>query len=127
MLVFVLVGAVIDLCGGFRVRFAITSRGVRSVSGKGARAAANVAVVGGILTGSLAGMAAGELARSEQDVFIPYGEVTKVKANARRRYILVKGHWGQKPIGLSCGTDDFSQIFHLLRERCSSARFSGRA
>jgi len=125
MLVFVLVGGVIDLCGGFRVRFAITSRGVRSVSGKGARAAANAALVGGIITGSLTGMAAGQLARSEQDVFIPYGEVTKVKVSGWRRYILVKGHWGQKPIGLSCRIDDFSQILHILRERCSSVQFSG--
>jgi hypothetical protein len=127
MLVFVLVGGVIDLCGGFRVRFAITSRGVRSVSGKGARAAANTALVGGIITGSLTGMAAGQLARSEQDVFIPYAEVTKVKVKGRRRYILVKGHWGQKPIGLDCKTADFSEILHTLRERCSSAQFSGNA
>jgi hypothetical protein len=127
MLVFMLVGGVIDLCGGFRVRFAITSRGVRSVSGKGARAAANTALVGGIITGSLTGMAAGQLARSEQDVFIPYAEVARVKVSGRRRYILVKGHWGQKPIGLSCRTADFSEILRILRERCSLAQFSGDA
>jgi hypothetical protein len=123
MFVFVLVGAAIDLFGGFRTRFALTSYGVRSASGKGARAAATTAVVGGILTGSLTGMTTGAMARSEQDVFIPYGEVTKVKVNKRRQYITVRGSWSQKPIGLYCRNDDFASILHLLEKNCPSARF----
>jgi hypothetical protein len=123
MLIFVLVGAAIDLFGGFRTRFVLTSHGVRSASGKGARAAATTAMVGGILTGSLTGMATGAMARSEQDVFIPYSEVATVKVNSRRQYITVKGSWSQKPIGLYCRNDDFAGILQLLKEHCPSARF----
>jgi hypothetical protein len=123
MFIFVLVGGAIDLFGGFRTRFVLTSHGVRSASGKGARAAATTAIVGGILTGSLTGMATGTLARSEQDVFIPYGEVTTVKVNRRRQYMTVRGSWAQKPIGLYCRNDDFTGILHLLEEHCPSARF----
>jgi hypothetical protein len=125
MLIFVVIGAVIDLFGGFKVNFIISNLGVRSISGKGARAAANAAVVGGILAGNLTGMAAGELAKSEQNVFIRYNEVAKVKVNSRRRYILVKGDWSQKPIGLYCNKDNFNDILRLLQERCSSAQFTG--
>jgi hypothetical protein len=125
MLIFVVVGAIIDIFGGFRINFMLTSKSVRSMSGKGAKSAANAAVVGGILAGHLAGLAAGSLARSEQNVFILYNEVTKVKVNSRRRYILVKGDWSQKPIGLYCNEDNFTGVLHLLRERCSSAQLLG--
>jgi hypothetical protein len=123
MLIFMLVGGVIDLFGGFRIRFILTNNGVRSISGKGAKAAANTAIVGGILTGNLTGMAAGTLARSEQNVFTPYADVTTVKVNNRRQYITVKGGWAQKPIGLYCRNDDFTAILRLLKERCPQARF----
>jgi hypothetical protein len=118
MLIFVIVGGIIDIFGGFRVHFILTSRGVRSLSGKGPKNAANAAIVGGILAGNLAGMAAGSLAKSEQNVFIPYTEVTKVKVSPRRRYILVKADWSQKPIGLYCNKDNFAGVIELLRERC---------
>jgi hypothetical protein len=123
MFIFILVGGVIDIFGGFRVNFILTSRGIRSISGKGARAAAQTAIIGGILTGSLVGMAAGSLAKSEQNVFIPYGEVTKVQVNSRRRYILVKGDWSQKPIGLYCNKDNFGGVLQLLQEKCPSVQF----
>ena len=105
------------------MNFMLTSMGIRSISGKGARAAAQTAIIGGILTGSLVGMAAGSLAKSEQNVFIPYGEVTKVRVNTRRRYILVKGDWSQKPIGFYCNKDNFSSVLQLLQERCPSVQF----
>ena len=121
MLIFVLVGGIIDLFGGFRMQFMLTSRGVRSISGKGAKSAANAAIVGAVLAGNLAGMAAGSLARSEQNVFLRYDEVTKIQADPRRRYILVKGAWPQKPIGLSCNAENFMSVLRLLQERCASA------
>jgi hypothetical protein len=118
MLIFVIVGGIIDIFGGFRVHFILTSHGVRSLSGKGAKNAANAAIVGGILACNLAGMAAGSLAKSEQNVFISYAEVTKVRVSPRRRYILVKAGWSQKPIGLYCDKDNFAGVVQLLRERC---------
>jgi len=125
MIIFIVVGGVIDLFGGFRVQFIVSSLGIRSLSGKGAKAAAGAAVVGGILTGNPAAAGAGKLAESEQDVFIPYPEIKRIKVSQRRRYILVKGGWAQKPIGLYCNPDDFSAICDLLRRQCPSAQFDG--
>jgi len=125
MLVFVVVGAVIDMFGGFRIAFTLTGRGVLSRSGKGARSAAKAAIIGGIVTGNLTGMAAGALARSEHDVSILYHEVARVKVDHRRRYILVKGRWPQKPIGLYCNEENFTGVLKFLQERCSAAEFLG--
>jgi vacuolar-type H+-ATPase subunit I/STV1 len=123
MSIFVLVGGIIDIFGGFRVNFILTNLGLRSISGKGARAAAGAAVVGGILAGNLTAIGTGTLAESEQNVYIPYKEVTKVKVKSRRRYILVRGDWSQKPIGLYCDKDNFTGVIQLLQEQCPSAKF----
>lgn len=120
MVLFMLIGAVIDLFGGFRVTFALTDRGVHSMAGAGSKAAADASVVTGVLLGNLTGAAAGAAARSEQDVFIPWDEVSRVKVSEWRRYILVKGGWLQKPIGLSCDADNFAQVLRILKERCPS-------
>jgi len=123
MVLFVLIGAVIDLFGGFRTTFALTTHGVRSIAGKGAGRAADAAFWGGVLLGSAAGAGAGLLAKSEQNVFIPYGEVTKVKIRSGRRYIVVKGGFMQKPIGLYCTPENFAQTEAILRQLCTAAQF----
>ena len=121
MVLFVLIGGVIDVFGGFRVRFILTDQGVRSLAGKGAQAAANAAIVGGILTGNLSRVAVGAAARSEQDVFIPWGEISRVKVSERRRYVLVKGATLQKPIGLYCTAGNFAKVLEILKERSKVA------
>jgi len=125
MVLFIMIGAVIDLFGGFRVQFILSTLGLRSLSGKAAKAASSAAVIGGVLAGNLAAVGAGQLAKSEQNVFIPYPEVTKVVINARRRYIEVKGSLMQKPIGLYCNQDNFDDVLQSLRKRCGSAQFIG--
>jgi len=122
MTLFVLIGAVIDIFGGFRVTFLLTGNGVRSLSGAGAKAAANTAIVGGVLAGNLTGIGAGAMARSEQDVFIPWGEISRVKVSEWRRYILIKGKWAQKPIGLYCNADNFTQVLQTVSERRPAAQ-----
>lgn len=124
MVIFVLVGAAIDLFGGFHVTFALTTHGVRSIAGKGAGRAADAAFWGGILMGSMAAAGAGLLAKSEKNVFIPYGEVTKVKVRTGRRYILVKGGFMDKPIGLYCTPENFAHAEAILRQLCTGAQFS---
>lgn len=122
MTLFVLIGAMIDLFGGFRVTFFLTGNGVRSISGAGAKTAANTAIVGGILAGNLTGIGVGAMARSEQNVYIPWGEVSRVKVSPWRRYILIKGDWAQKPIGLYCNADNFTQVLQTVSERCPAAQ-----
>ena len=123
MVMFVVITAVIDLFGGFRVVFALTTNGVRSVSGKGAKAAASTAFWAGLLLGKASVAGTGLLAESEQDVFIPYSEVTKVKVRPGRRYILVKGGFLQKPIGLYCTPENFAQAEAFIRQHCPTSRF----
>jgi len=121
LVIFVLVAGVIDAFGGFRVGFVLSSRGVRSTSGKASRAAVAAAQVGGLLSGKPGLLGSGLLARSEQDVFIPYPQVTRLKVNARRRYVVVRGDWAQKPIGLYCTAENFPEVLRLLRENCPAA------
>ncbi|HNP92223.1 hypothetical protein [Macellibacteroides fermentans] len=123
MVLFILIAAVIDLCGGFHVHFIMNTLGLRSLSGKAAKAASSAAIVGGILSGNLASVGAGKLAESEQNVYIPYQEVTKVVIYARRRYIEVRGSLLQKPIGLYCNQSNFDDVLQILRKRCASAQF----
>ncbi len=124
MVIFLLVGIVVDLFGGFRVSFALTTRGVRSISGKAARGAGDAAFWMGLLAGNAAAMGAGMLAKSEAFVFIPYGEVSKVKLRPGRKYILVKGGTLQKPIGLYCTAQNYPQAEAILRQQCTAATFS---
>ena len=125
MSIFVIVGGIIDIFGGFRVNFILTNMGLRSISGKGAKVAANTAIVGGMLAGNIVAMGTGKLAESGQNVYISYNEVTRIKGCFRRRYILVRGDWSQKPIGLYCNKENFTSVLHLLQTSCSSAEFIG--
>lgn len=115
LLLFTLIGLVIDLFGGFKAIFTLTTRGVRAQSGRVARATSAVAVWTGIATGNLAAAGAGLLAESEQNVFIPWDQVTAVKVKAGRRYVHVKRAWGFKPIGLYCTRENFPQVLEVLR------------
>lgn len=119
--IFVVVALFIDLFGGFRTTFALTTHGVRSIAGKGAGRAADAAFWTGVLLGSAGAAGAGLLAKSERNVCIPYGEVTKVKFKPGRRYILVKGGFLQKPIGLYCTPENYDQAEAILRQECSGA------
>jgi len=113
--IFILVGVVIDLFGGFKVVFFLTSHGVRSVAGKGAKAAATATFWAGALSGNPGVAGAGLLAESEQNVFIPWKDITKLKVKSWRRFIMVKREWGYKPIGLYCTQENFPQVLEIFR------------
>lgn len=125
MVIFLIVACFIDLFGGFHARFTLTSLGVHSQSGKGAKAAADAAVLVGALSGNLSAMGAGKLARAEQDVFIPFESITKVRANTKRRSILIKGSWWDKPINLVCDENNFDEVIRILKVNCHSAMIIG--
>ncbi len=113
--IFTLVGLVIDLFGGFKVVFFLTSHGVRSVAGKGAKAASTAAVLAGLFSGNHGAVGAGLLAESEQNVFISWQDIAKLKVKTWRRFIMVKRQWGYKPIGLYCTPENFSQVMEIFR------------
>lgn len=78
-----------------------------------------------MIAGNLGTIAAGQMARRKQDLFIRYGDVANVKINRRRNHVLVKGPWGEKSIGINCRGKHFEEVLRLLRERCTSAGFVG--
>lgn len=112
---FVVVGGVIDLFGGFKAIFFLTSHGVRCVSGKGAKAASRATVVVGLLTGNPGAVGSGLLAESGQDAFIGWNDITKIKVKPRSRFIMVKQAWGIQPIGVYCTSENFSQVLDIFR------------
>jgi hypothetical protein len=112
---YLVIAAVIDLFGGFRVIFMISSLGVRSLSGKGAKAAGRAAFLAGVLAGRPGAMGAGLLAESEADILILWPEITRIEVNLRRRFILIKRGWGWKPIGLYPTADNLQEVLDLLR------------
>ena len=114
--IFVVVALVIDVFGGFKATFFLTTDGVRSVSGRGARAASAAAVVAGVLSGKTGTAGAGLMAASEQNVFIRWKDITKIKVKTGSRFILIKRAWGYKPIGLYCTPENFPQTMDILRQ-----------
>jgi hypothetical protein len=121
MLLYLLIAVVIDLCGGFKTTFALTTLGVRSIAGKGAGYAADAAFWTGLLTGKMGPLGAGALAKSEQNVFLQYANIAKVKFNPRSRSILVKGGLVDKPIRLYCTAENYGSAEAIVREKCAGA------
>jgi len=112
-----LVGAIIDVTGGFTAAYVVTSEGVRFRLGKGARGAADAATMVGVLAGSTAAAGAGLLARSEQDAFIAWRDVRKVTIRERSRYIQIRAGLGSKPVGIYCTEQNFLPLCALVRAR----------
>lgn len=112
---FVMIGLVIDLFGGFKAIFFLTTRGVRCVSGRGAQAVSRATVIVGLLTGNAGAVGSGLLAESGQDAFIGWQDITKIKVRPRRRFLMVKQAWGIQPIGVYCTPENFTQVMDIFR------------
>lgn len=113
--IFVLVALVIDAFGGMQATFFLTTNGVRFVSGTGAKAASRVALLAGLLSGRPGLAGAGLLAESEQGAFMPWSEIATIRVKASRHYVLLRGSWGDKPVGLYCTPENFREVLDLLR------------
>jgi hypothetical protein len=122
-LVSIVICGIIDLFGGFRVRFVITDKGVRSMTGKRAGAAADAAVLAGLLAGNLTVAGVGELARSERHTHIPYEEFTRVIVSNKHETLIVKGSRWQKPVGMKCDIVPGETMLQILRRKCPAAEF----
>lgn len=118
-LVWGIAGVVIDLAGGFHASFLITSNGIAFTSGKSEKTVADSVAVIGALAGSASAAGAGLLAKSEQDAFIGWDEIRKVKVRKGMRYILIRKGFGSKPIGLYCTAENFSGILELVKTKCT--------
>jgi len=123
MLLFVLLAVVIDLFGRFHVRFVLTSQGVRSFSEREVRAAADAVFPVGMARGKPGTVAAGRAVRCEQNIFIPYTHVAKIRLGEARHSILVEGSLIEKPIRLDCTAENYDQVEAILREHCPSFIF----
>ncbi|RPI28209.1 MAG: hypothetical protein EHM61_05860 [Acidobacteria bacterium] len=113
----------IDLFGGLRSVFALTTRGARSIAGKAAQGISFGTTVVGILFRSPLVAGAGLLAESEQSLFIEYERVRTVKFNPRRQVILIRKRRLSKPVALYCTDEVFQRALDILRERCPGAVF----
>lgn len=121
LVIFLAVGAVIDLFGGFKALFQLTETGVWSLSGKGTQRTANAALVGGVFAGSASSLGAGIAAREEAKVFIPWDELRSVKVHRGARSILIRGSFGTKPIRLYCTPDNFDAVLKIVLEKSHRA------
>ena len=110
-----LVGAVVDLTGGFTAAYLVTDRGVHFRLGKGARGAAGADTLIGVLARSPTGTGAGMLALSEQDGFIAWNAIRKLTISDRSRYVQIRASFGSKPIGIYCTEQNFAVVCDLIR------------
>jgi hypothetical protein len=111
------VGAVIDIAGGFTASYLLTNKGIRFTMGRGARGAADAAALIGVLAESSGGAGAGLLARAEQFAFLAWSDLRKVTINESSRYIQVRAGLGSKPIGIYCTEENFPRVRDLVRVR----------
>lgn len=121
-LLWAMVGAIVDLTGGFTAAYLVTARGVHFRLGKGARGAAEAATLLGILARSSSGTGAGMLALSEQDGFIAWSGIRKLTISDRSRYVQIRGSFGSKPIGIYCTEQNFSKVCDIIQAHLTQAR-----
>ena len=88
---------------------------MRSLSCYGAKAVAISSLFAGARPGGAGAAGAGLLARSEQNVIIRWEDVRKIKVRPGRRFVLIRGGWADKPIGLYCTPENFAQVMDILR------------
>ena len=112
----IITGIIVDLAGGFGANYLITHEGIGFTSGRGTRATVDAVTAVGALTGNIGMLGSGLLARAEQDSFIAWAEISRVKLSESSRYIEVRSKSAIKPIGLYCA-EHFTAMRDLLRAR----------
>jgi hypothetical protein len=109
--------AALVCANGFHFTFRLTADGIWSHMGKREECIANATTVGGILAGSSAATGAGLLAKAEQNVFIPWNNIKKVKVVEKHSFIKIGRSFGYKPIELYCSRENFNVALAIIRER----------
>lgn len=104
---------------GFDFTFRLTSNGIWSHMGKREENTADAAMVGGILTGSPGTLGAGLLAKAEQNVFIAWKDITKIKVVEKDCLIKIGASFGTKPIDLYCSPEHFKKALEILTVKSS--------
>jgi hypothetical protein len=102
---------------GFHFIFRLTADGIWSHMGKREERIANATTAGGILAGSPGATGAGLLAKAEQNVFIPWKDVRKLKVIEKDCFIKVGRSFGYKPIGIYCSPENFNLALAIIRNR----------
>ena len=109
--------AALVYANGFHFTYRLTTDGIWSHMGKREKRVAEATTVGGILTGSPGAVGAGLLAKAEQNVFIPWKDITKVNVVEKDCSIKIGRSFGYKPIELHCAPQDFKRVLDILTER----------
>lgn len=121
LVVYLAIGVVVDLCGGFRVLFRLSESGVESLAGEATQRAAQAATLGGAIAGSLGGIGSGLAAKRESHVSIVWNEVRSVLARESNRYILIRGRFGSKPIGLYCTPENYHEVLRIVKHKSAKS------
>lgn len=110
-------GVIVYLFGGFKAIYTVTNKGVYFASGKGTRNTVKAVTLIGVLAGKPGMVASGMLAGSEQDIFIAWSDIAKVKISEKGRFIEIRSRRAIKPIGLYCTAETFSPMRDLIRSK----------
>ena len=111
--------AALVCAGGFHFTYRLTTDGIWSHMGQREGRLANATTAGGILAGSPGATGAGLLAKAEQNVFIPWNNIKKVKVVEKKCFIRIGRSFGYKPIELHGSPEHFKQALEIIEKRRS--------
>lgn len=99
--------------GKYQAEFVLDSKGAlyqaQAKQAKKNRIINTLTIILSLLTGKPVAAGAGMLAQSQQEVFIRWNHVTKVKYKPKSRTVLLRGGWTEN-IALFCLDDNYEQI-----------------
>lgn len=111
--------------GRYEAEFVLDGKGVlcrsRAKQARQNRVVNTMTVGLGLLSGTPTAAGAGMLARSRQEVFLQWGQITKVKYKPKSRTILLRGG-PLAQIALFCSNENYHQIQQELRLRTAQLK-----
>jgi hypothetical protein len=78
----------------------------------------------GLLSGRPAAAGAGILAQSQQEVFLRWNRITKVKYRPKSRTILLRSGWTEN-IALFCADENYEQVEVFVRRNTTLPKKGG--
>ena len=114
--------------GRYEVEFVLDDKGVlcrtQAKQAKKNRIVNTLTVLLGLLSGKPTAAGAGMLAQSQQEVFLRWNHITKVKYKPKSRIILLRGGWTEQ-IALFCADENYPHIEREVMLRTTHLRKKG--